>query len=219
MKKSLFLILFVFLLCFLCVGCSVKEDNVNSTTTTTESNNEPFSTSEFVSDKETENKTESQMSENSNSQTGIDDSTTTTKKNQNTDKLSDEDIERIKNTNATVYFVDNPDNPHIVAVSEKYGAKKENTVALVKVNAEFPSATLFEFSGKRDENGELIMTYQELKYMYEINEEDNSILKISKNGKDDDGVSFVEAKIFLTMAKSYIIPELPNLKANKRLPE
>jgi|GEM_PF-3694760 len=223
MKRVLLLIFGVFLLCVLCVGCSDKEIDKNTEISTTESTKEISSTTETTTEMQTivstEKQTEKQTEKPSSSQSNKDDSTTTTKKNQNSDTLSDEDIEKIKNTKAKVYFVDNPDHPHIVAVSEKYGAKKENLVALIKVDAEFPSATLFEFSGEKDENGELIMTYQELKYMYEINEKENTILKISKNGTDNDGVSFIEAKMFLTIAKTYIIPELPKLKENQRLPE
>ena len=55
--------------------------------------------------------------------------------------------------------------------------------------------------------------------MYEINESKNTIVKASKNGLDNDGVNFIEAKILITLAKEYFIPELPNLKENKRLPE
>ena len=128
-------------------------------------------------------------------------------------------MEKLENSNAEVFFTDNQNNKYIVAVSDKYGCKKENLVALVKVNAEFPSATVLEFSGKKDANGELLMTYEELKYVYEINEEKNTIVKASKNGLDNDGVSFVEAKILITLTKEYFIPELPNLKVNKKLPK
>ena len=84
---------------------------------------------------------------------------------------------------------------------------------------ECDNGAVLEFSGKKDANGELLMTYEELKYVYEINEEKNTIVKASKNGLDNDGTNFVEAKILVTLAKEYLIPELPNLKANKRLPE
>ena len=56
-------------------------------------------------------------------------------------------------------------------------------------------------------------------YTGPIQIEKNTIVKASKIGLDNDGVSFVEAKILITLTKEYFIPELPNLKANKRLPE
>lgn len=220
MKRVLCLIFVIFSLCFLCVGCSSEKNGENITESTTERATETSSTTEKTTENQTEMTTENQTEKQPNSQPDKNDSTTTTtKKSQSNSTLSDEDLEKIKNTNAKVYFTDNPDNPHIIAVSEKYGAKKENLVALIKVDAEFPSATVFEFSGKTDENGELIMTYEEFEYMYEINEEENTIIKISKNCTDNDGVSFVEAKMFVTLAKTYLIPELQNLRENNRYPE
>lgn len=133
--------------------------------------------------------------------------------------ISDEDMSKLENSNAEVYFTDNPNNPSIVAISQRYGVPKENLVALIKVNAEFPTVTILEFSGARDANGELVMTYEEFQNIYEINETNGSIVKASKNGMNNDGLSFVEAKIYVTLAKEYFIPELPNLKVNKRYPD
>lgn len=212
MKKVLLLIATLVMLCFVFSGCSENSDDESTTTTTTESYVES-STTETTTEKQTEKQTEIKTDKNVSS------TTTTTKKSQSNPLISDEDMEKIENSNAEVFFTDNPNNQYIVAVSDKYGCKKENLVALVKVNAEFPSATVLEFSGKKDANGELLMTYEELKYVYEINEEKNTIVKASKNGLDNDGVSFVEAKILITLTKEYFIPELSNLKENKRLPE
>lgn len=211
MKKVLLFIILLFLFCFIFVGCSEKNDDESTTTTTTESVEES-STTETTTEKSTEKQTEEKTEKKTST-------TTTTKKNQSNSLISDEDMEKIENSNVEVFFTDNPNNKAIVAVSDKYGCKKENLVALVKVNAEFPSANVLEFSGKKDANGELVMTYDELKYVYEVNESKNTIVKASKNGLDNDGVNFIEAKILITLTKEYFIPELPNLKANKRLPE
>lgn len=212
MRKFLPIILVFLMLCFVFVGCDKNVDGEN-TTTTTENTTELTLTTETTTKSQTEKQTESKTDEKGTS------STTTTKKSQSNPLISDENMEKIENSNAEVFFTDNQNNKYIVAVSDKYGCKKENLVALVKVNAEFPSATVLEFSGKKDANGELLMTYEELKYVYEINEEKNTIVKASKNGLDNDGVSFVEAKILITLTKEYFIPELPNLKVNKKLPE
>ncbi len=211
MKKVLLLIVTVVIFCFLFFGCSEKSDEQDTTTTTqsVEESSTTETTTEIQTEKQSQTKTDKDVSS----------TITTTKKSQSNPLISDEDMEKLENSNAEVFFTDNPNNKYIVAVSDKYGSKKENLVALVKVNAEFPSATVLEFSGKKDANGELLMTYEELKYVYEINEEKNTIVKASKNGLDNDGVSFVEAKILITLTKEYFIPELPNLKANKRLPE
>lgn len=130
--------------------------------------------------------------------------------------ISDENMSKLENSNAEVYFSDNPNNKNIVTISQRYGVPKENLIALIKVNAEFPTVTVLEFAGDRDSNGELIMTYEKLKYVYEINETTGGIVKASKNGMDNEGLSFIEAKVYIALAKEYFIPELPNLKANKR---
>ncbi len=130
--------------------------------------------------------------------------------------ISDEDMSKLEESEAEVYFSDNPNNKYIVQVVNKYGVDSSNLIALVKVNATFPSAMVLEFSGKRDSNGELIMTYSELKYVYNIDETKNTLVKASKNGVGNDGVSFVEGKILFVLMENYFCPELPNLKANKR---
>lgn len=213
MKRIISFTVIVLMLCVVLVGCSEKKDVENTTTTAknvTESSTIE-TTTERQSEKQTEKQTENRTDKNI--------STTTTKKYQSNPLVSDEDMEKIENSDAEVYFTDNPENKYIIAIADKYGSKKENLIALVKVNAEFPSVYVLEFSGKRDSNGELLMTYDEFKYVYEINESKNTIVKASKNGLDNDGVNFVEAKILVTLTKEYFIPELPKLKENRRLPE
>ncbi len=130
--------------------------------------------------------------------------------------ISDEDMAKLEQSQAEVFFSDNPNNKYIVRVVNRYGVDASNLVALIKVNATFPSAMVLEFSGKRDANGELVMTYSELKYVYNIDESNNSLVRASKTGAGNDGVSFVESKIMFTLMEKYFCPELPNLKANKR---
>lgn len=198
----------VVLLTVLFVGCSDTKDN-ESTTTTTE-NSTTLITTETITEAQSENQTNKKETTTT---------TTTTKKSQGNSLISDEDMERIENSNAETYFSDNPDNQYIIRISEKYGVKKENLVVLIKINAEFPSATIFEFSGKKDSNGELVMTYDELVNVYEINEEKNTIIRVSKNGLNNDGVNLIEAKIYMTLVQEYLLPELPDLRENKRYPE
>ena len=217
MKKFIYFIFIVLMFCFLLAGCSDKKD-VENTITTTE-NVTALSTTEATTEKQSEKQSEKQTEKQTEDRTDKNSSTNTTKKYQSNPLISDEDMEKIENSNAEVYFTDNPENKYIIAVSGKYGVKKENLVALVKVNAEFPSAYILEFSGERDASGELIMTYDKLKNVYEVNESKNTIVKASKNGLNNDGVNFIEAKILITLTKEYFIPELPNLKENKRLPE
>lgn len=213
MKKALLFILIFSIFFVSFPGCTGKNTDEN-TTTTTQSALESSSTTETTTENQTEKQTEKKSEEKTTTTT-----TTTTKKNQSNSLISDDDREKLENSNAETFFSDNPNNKYIVAVSEKYGVKKENLVALIKVNAEFPTANVLEFSGKTDENGELVMTYAELINVYNIDESNNSITKASKNLKNNDGLNYLEAKIIVTLVKEYFIPELPNLKANKRYPE
>ena len=130
--------------------------------------------------------------------------------------ITDEEASKLEQSQAEVYFSDNPNNKYIVKVVNKYGVDSSNLIALIKVNATFPSAMVLEFSGKRDANGELVMTYSELKYVYNIDESNNKLVKASKSGTDNDGASFIESKVMFALMESYFCPELPNLKANKR---
>lgn len=219
MRRVLLFISVILMFCLGCVSCSDNlQDESTTTTITTEGVEELLSTTETTTETTTEKQTEKQTDSKTDKNISSATITTTTKKSQSNSLISDEDLDKIENSNAEVYFTDDPNNKFIIAVSDKYGSPKENLVALVKVNAEFPSATVLEFSGKTDKNGELLMTYDEFKYIYEINEEKNTIAKASKNGLNNDGANFLEAKILVTLAKEYFIPELPNLKANKRLP-
>ncbi len=213
MKKHLFALTLILVIFLMCVGCS-GTNNDDNTTSTTESTTVSSEVSTEATEKQTEKQTSQTITNNNDNTT-----TTTTKKSQSNPLISDEDLEKIENSNAEVYFTDNPNNKYIVAIANKYGAKKENLVALIKVNAEIPSAMVFEFSGKKDENGELVMTYDEFKYFYNIDESNNKTIRVSKNGVGNDGVNFVEAQVYLMIAREYLIPELPNLKANKRYPE
>ena len=130
--------------------------------------------------------------------------------------ITDDDMSKLENSNAEVYFSDNPNNKYIIKVVNKYGANPDNLIALVKVNAEFPSGLVLEFSGEKDSNGELVMTYAELKCVYNIDDSKNTIVKAGKNGVGNDGVSKAESTITFFLMKEYFIPQLPDLKANKR---
>lgn len=215
MKK--FICLLLCLTIFICSGCTSKNGDNNTTTKTEASTTEknPENSSDIEKSTESTTSDSSTTGSQMGSQVGEKDSTTTTKKHSGNSLLSDEEIEKIENSEAEVFFTDNPDNEYITVISEKYGVKKENLVALIKMNAEYPTITLFEFSGKKDKNGELIMTYDEFKFLYKIYQEDNRIIKASKNGWNNDGIGFIEAKVNVFLAKKFLIPELPALKANK----
>lgn len=222
MKKFISLLLLALFFISTFSGCvkPIGNDNTtteNSTQDAIEADSSTIEASTTDKSTVTEKPTEKQTSVEKESDKEVDNETTT-KKNQSNPLISDEDLEKIENSQAEVFFSDNPNNSYIVAVVDKYNVDEKNLVALIKVNAEFPSGIVFEFSGKTDENGELVMTYEELKYVYNI-DENGVVTRASKTISGNDGMTFIESKMVMTIAKEYFIPELPNLKANKRYPE
>lgn len=144
---------------------------------------------------------------------------TTTVKSQGNGVISDDDMAKLENSEAVTYFSDSPNNKYISAIAQKYNVDKSTLVALIKVNAEFPGATVLQFSGKKDANGELLMTKSELKYIYSIDDESGKITRAGRKSSGNDGVNFIESKATFLLTEKYIIPELYNLKANKRYPD
>lgn len=197
---SLFIFLAFFLFSFSACVKSQPDINSSSTTETTTENQtvETQDASDFVSDatvkQETTEETVTKKSESNSSAESTTESTT----------LSD--LEDLKNTEAVTYYSVNPNNKYICAVAKKYGEEKSNLVALIRVNAQNPGATVLQFSGKTDENGELLKTKEELKYVYEVNDETGEIRKASGKMSDNDGYSFVESVTIFQLIKEFILP-------------
>ncbi len=247
MKKIIYIFALVLSLLFIFVGCSKDDDNVVDTESTLPWMETESSTDYWNSDSTTEDNStndlptiENNGTDHTNNNTynptypnNQDNSNDNLNNNQNDNSgnngigsaipsnpfISDEDASKLEESNAEVYFSDNPNNKYIVAVVNKYGVDSNNLIALIKVNATFPSAMVLEFSGKRNANGELVMTYEELKYVYNIDESKNTLVRASKNGAGNDGVTFVESKVLFVLMEEYFCPELPNIKANKRYPD
>ena len=100
----------LFLFCFLFSGCSEKSDEQDTTTTT--QSVEESSTTETTTEIQTEKQTETKTDKNASS------TTTTTKKSQSNPLISDEDMEKIENSNAEVFFTDNPNNKYCIFKNE-----------------------------------------------------------------------------------------------------
>lgn len=246
MKKYITLLVVAVCVMLLIVGCSKKNSddsdisNTDFSMNTWDDNfptnsNDDIQNDEFPSDEDiSENQVDNNNDNNNHSGNNSPDnnsggnnsggnSVTTTRPNSGSSEtttnalgITDDDMSKLENSNAEVYFSDNPNNKYIVKVVNKYGANPDNLIALVKVNAEFPSGLVLEFSGKKDSNGELVMTYAELKYVYNIDDSKNTISKAGKNGVGNDGVTKTESTITFFLMKEYFIPNLPELKANKR---
>ncbi len=218
MKRFLALILIICSLISFS-ACGKKTENTDgeefpSTTLSSASDGEKAET-----DASTENENSTSAVSNSITNKSDNSSVTTTVKSHGNGIISDEDMEKLENSEAVTYFSDNPNNKYICAVAGKYNVDKSTLVALVKVNAEFPGATVLQFSGKKDANGELLMTKDELKYVYNVDDESGKITRAAKKSSENDGVNFIESSATFLLTEKYIIPELYNLKENKRYPD
>lgn len=125
------------------------------------------------------------------------------------------ETEPTKKNQVVTYISENPDNKYICRVAEKYGSDKANLMAFIKTNSSTPGATVLEFSGKKDSNGNLIVTFDELKYAYEVSD-NGTIRRASKDGKENDNYNKVAAKVVIVLAEKYIIPSIDEMREKRR---
>lgn len=125
------------------------------------------------------------------------------------------ETESTKKNQVVTYISENPDNKYICIVAEKYGSDKANLMAFIKTNSSTPGATVLEFSGKKDSNGNLIVTFDELKYAYDVSD-DGTIRRASKDGKENDNYNKVAAKVVILLAEKYIIPSIDEMREKRR---
>lgn len=112
------------------------------------------------------------------------------------------------------YYSENPNNKYISAVVSKYGVDASTLVALIKTNSSVPGATVLQFSGEKDSNGNLIKTKETLKYVYDVRDS-GDIMKASGKKTDNDGYSYVESYVNYNLAVKYIIPQLDEMKKKR----
>lgn len=112
------------------------------------------------------------------------------------------------------YYSENPNNKYISAVVSKYGVDASTLVALIKTNSSVPGATVLQFSGEKDSNGNLIKTKETLKYVYDVRDS-GDIMKASGKKNDNDGYSYVESYVNYNLAVKYIIPQLDEMKKKR----
>lgn len=125
------------------------------------------------------------------------------------------ETEPTKKNQVVTYISENPDNKYICRVAEKYGSDKANLMAFIKTNSSTPGATVLEFSGEKDSNGNLIVTFDELKYAYEVSD-NGTIRRASKDGKENDNYNKVAAKVVIVLAEKYIIPSIDEMREKRR---
>lgn len=110
------------------------------------------------------------------------------------------------------YYCDDINNSYIVAVSEKYNVDRTKLIAIIKRNGKTAGANVLEFSGKKDENGNLLTTADELVAVYNIYDSDGSIQKATGKLTGNDGFTYFESLVMFMAVKDYIIPNLSEFK-------
>lgn len=156
----------------------------------------------------TDENSEAMSQEDKTSQTGI----SNTKP---TESQTQAPIETTKENKVVTYISENPDNVYICRVAEKYGSDKANLVAFISKNSSTPGATVLEFSGKRDSNGNLIVTAEELRYVYDVSD-NGTMRRASSDGKNNDGYNRLVAKAAIALAEKYYVPSIDRMRAERR---
>lgn len=190
MKKTVAVIFAVMFL--LCSFASCKKNNAEvNNTQTSESSSYTVSSSEATQDNEILPTAES----------------TETKTPLKTEPANDGKV--------VTYISENPNNKYICRVAEKYGSDKANLIAFIKKNSSTPGATVLEFSGKTDSNGNLITTADELVYVYEISDNGTN-RRASKDGNNNDNYNKVAAKVAYSLGEKFLLPSIDEMRAERK---
>lgn len=128
-------------------------------------------------------------------------------------------LENIENSEVVTYYSENPDNKYICAVADKYGVDKSRLIALIRTNAQNSGATVLEFSGKTDSDGQLVKDGNELKAVYEVADSDGTIRKATGKMSGNDGYNFAQSLAAFQLTKEFIIPQLDQMKEERTYPE
>ncbi|MGN0539054.1 MAG: hypothetical protein ACI4KI_04290 [Candidatus Fimenecus sp.] len=128
-------------------------------------------------------------------------------------------LENVQNSDVVTYYSENPNNRYICIVANQYGVDKSNLVALIRTQAQNPGATVLEFSGKKDANGQLIKNKNELKSVFEISDSDGTIRKATGKMSGNVGYNYAESLAAFELTKEFIIPQLDQMKEERTYPE
>lgn len=128
-------------------------------------------------------------------------------------------LENVQNSDVVTYYSENPDNKYICIVANQYGVDKSNLVALIRTKAQNPGATVLEFSGKKDADGQLIKRKSELKAVFEISDSDGTIRKATGKMSGNVGYNYAESLAAFELTKEFVIPQLDQMKEERTYPE
>ncbi len=102
---------------------------------------------------------------------------------------------------------DHHSNKYIKLVSEKFGADKELLVAIYS-EPDTGNNFVLEFSGKRDEDGNVIKSPDTLSKVYAIDKNKNISVATGKT-TGNIGVSYAEGTLCFNMIKTIVMPQYP----------
>lgn len=102
---------------------------------------------------------------------------------------------------------DHHNNKYIKLVSEKYNVDKELLVAIY-ADPDKGNNFVLEFSGKRDEDGNVIKSPDTLTKVYAIDKDKNIAVATGK-ATGNIGVSYAEGTLCFNMIKTIVMPQYP----------
>lgn len=192
MKKIIYILSLALVLLSLC-SCDNKSEEISTTA----------STSSPITSTETESTTEGEAI----SEAATDDTANTAENTETTNFLKDLETSEVR-----TYYCDDINNKYIKAVEKKYGADASNLIALIRVKASNPGATVLEFSGETDNAGNKLHTKEELTAVYEVSDTDGSIKKATGKMRGNDGYNYAESLAVFRLTRQFILPHLDELK-------
>ena len=102
---------------------------------------------------------------------------------------------------------DHHDNKFIKLIAEKYGVDKELLVAIYS-EPNTGNNFVLEFSGKRNEDGNVIKSPDTLVKVYSIDKKNNICVATGK-ASGNVGVSYAEGMLCFSMIKAVVMPQYP----------
>lgn len=130
----------------------------------------------------------------------------TTQKNNTTEYDPIEEYEKLSK-NGENQLSDHHNNKYIKLVSEKYNVDKENLVAIYS-EPDTGNNFVLEFSGKRNEEGNVIKSPDTLVKVYGIDKQKNVCIATGKT-TGNVGVSYAEGMLCFNMIKTIVMPQYP----------
>lgn len=189
-------------------GIEFKEDTTQYTLAGVTNNNEEKST--LINwDETVVGSVESTpaVSQNSNSNTEAGDVVTTPATTKKSDKYDPvEEYEKLSKNGDNV-LSDHHNNKYIKLVSEKFDVDKELLVAIYS-EPDTGNNFVLEFSGKRDEDGNVIKSPDTLTRVYSIDKNQKIAVATGKT-TGNIGVSYAEGTLCFNMMKTIVMPQYP----------